>query len=58
MRFSITKADNGEVYFEIQAAGNFETLAMSETYRDKRDAIAAIEEIRRDAGGADIVDNT
>jgi uncharacterized protein YegP (UPF0339 family) len=58
MRFSISNADNGQVYFEIQAAGNFETLATSETYRSKRDALAAIDEIQRGAGGADVVDNT
>ena len=58
MRFRISTASNGEVYFEVQAGGNFETLATSETYRNKSDAIAAIDRIRRGAGGADVVDNT
>ena len=43
-------AADGQYYFEIQAGGNYETLATSETYKrpDKRDVRAAIDQIRRE----------
>lgn len=60
MRFKISKASDGQYYFEIQAGGNYETLATSETYkrRDKRDVRAAIDQIKREAAGADVVDDS
>ena len=60
MRFKIGKASNGQYYFEIQAAGNFETLATSETYvtGDKDDVRRAISLIQAGAAGADVVDDT
>jgi len=45
-------------YFEIQAAGNYETLATSETYVEKADAQHAIDLIMNGAGGATVVDAT
>lgn len=60
MRFKISKSSDGQYYFEIQAAGNYETLATSETYkrRDKRDVLKAIELIKGGASGGEIVDDT
>ena len=37
IRFRISRNRSGEYYFEIQAAGNYETLATSEGYRSKAD---------------------
>ncbi|TFV92605.1 DUF1508 domain-containing protein [Blastococcus sp. CT_GayMR20] len=60
MRFKISESTDGQYYFEIQAGGNYETLATSETYKrsDKRDVQAAIDQIRREAGGADVVNDS
>jgi uncharacterized protein YegP (UPF0339 family) len=60
VRFKISKASDGQYYFEIQAAGNHETLATSETYtrRDKANVLKAIELIRQGVSGAQIVDDT
>lgn len=60
MRFKISKSRDGQYYFEIQAAGNFATLATSETYKraDKRDVLRAIELIAGGAAGAQVVDDT
>lgn len=60
MRFKISKSSDGQYYFEIQAGGNYETLATSETYKhpNKRDVHKAIEQIQREAGGADVVDDS
>lgn len=58
MRFSISLSSDGQYYFEIQAAGNYETLATSETYVSKSDAEAAIAQIQGGAAGATVVDNT
>jgi uncharacterized protein YegP (UPF0339 family) len=60
MRFKISKSTDGQYYFEIQAGGNYETLATSETYkrRDKRDVLAAIDQIKREAAGADVADDS
>ena len=45
-------------YFEVQASGNYETLATSETYVAKSDAEHAIDLIRAEAAGATVVDET
>lgn len=60
MRFTINPSQDGQYYFEIQAAGNYETLATSETYkrRDKKDVLKAIDLIRQGAANAEVVDNT
>lgn len=60
MRFKLQpSADPAQpFYFEIQATGNFETLATSETYVDKDDALHAINLIKNEAGSADIKDET
>lgn len=60
MRFKISKSQDGQYYFEIQAAGNYETLATSETYkrRNKQDVLNAINLIMNGARGAEIDDDT
>lgn len=58
MRFKLSKASNGQTYFEIQATGNYETLATSETYWSKSDALKAIGLIQKEAASATIVDDT
>lgn len=60
MKFKISKASDGQYYFEIQADGNHETLATSETYRrrNKADVLKAIELIRQGVSDAQIVDDT
>lgn len=58
MRFKLSKASNGQTYFEIQASGNYETLATSETYVNKADALAAINLIKSEAASATTVDDT
>lgn len=57
MQFKLSKATNGQTYFEIQATGNYETLATSETYKDKSDALKAIGLIQKEAASARVVDN-
>jgi uncharacterized protein YegP (UPF0339 family) len=55
MRFKISQARDGQYYFEIQAAGNYETLATSEMYRQKSDAEHAINLIKQGAATAPTV---
>ena len=57
MRFVIRRSSNDQFYFEIQA-GNYETLATSETYGEKADAEHAIQLIRDDASSARVVDDS
>ena len=49
---------NHPYYSEIQAAGNYETLATSETYVSKGDAQHAIDRIMAGAASATVVDVT
>ena len=58
MRFKLQRGTSATqpFYFEIQAAGNYETLATSETYVSKSDAQHAIDLIKAGAGGATVVD--
>ena len=60
MRFKLQSSNDPQqpYYFEIQASGNFETLATSETFVDKADAERAIEMIRNEAAGATVADET
>ena len=55
MRFKISKSRNSQYYFEIQAAGNYETLATSETYTTESAARNAIRLIQGGAPGAPVV---
>lgn len=60
MRFKPQRSNDPKqpYYFEIQAAGNYETLATSETYVSKADAQHAIDLIKSGAAGATVVDVT
>jgi len=60
MRFKLQKSNDAQqpYYFEIQASGNNETLATSETYVDKSDAEHAIELIKSGAAGGTLADQT
>jgi uncharacterized protein YegP (UPF0339 family) len=60
MRFKLQNSDDADqpYYFEIQATGNYETLATSETYTNKADAQHAINLIKNEAASADVVDDT
>lgn len=60
MRFVIRK--NNEYYqpyyFIIQADGNYATLATSEMYAEKQDAINGLNIIYREANSAKYIDDT
>ena len=60
MRFKLQKSNDAQqpYYFEIQASGNNETLATSETYVAKADAQHAIDLIKTEVGGSVVVDAT
>jgi uncharacterized protein YegP (UPF0339 family) len=60
MRFKISRSTDGQYYFEIQAGGNYETLATSETYKspDKKDVRKAIDLIKAGVADAEVVDDT
>lgn len=60
MRFKLQHSTDQKqpFYFEIQATGNYETLATSETYVSKADALRAIKLIQDGASGADLADET
>ena len=60
MRFRLQRSKDPKqpFYFEIQASGNYETLAPSETYVEKADAQHAIDLIKQGAAGATVVDAT
>lgn len=60
VRFKLQRSNDPKqpFYFEIQAAGNYETLATSETYVSKADAQHAIDLIKSGAAGATVVDVT
>ena len=60
MRFKLQLSDDPQqpYYFEIQASGNFGTIATSETYVSKFGAEHAIDLIRSQAPGASVVDET
>jgi uncharacterized protein YegP (UPF0339 family) len=58
MRFRITKSRDGQFYFEIQSAGNYETLATSERYTTKAACQHAIDLIQKGAASATINDQS
>ena len=51
MKFVIKKASNGEYRFNL-VASNGQIVATSETYKEKRSALATIESIKKNAGTA------
>jgi uncharacterized protein YegP (UPF0339 family) len=54
----VVQRSGEQYYFEIQGAGNFEMLATSERYRSIADCQRAVEMIRTQAVGAQVVDRT
>jgi uncharacterized protein YegP (UPF0339 family) len=56
MYFHLKPSVNGQWFFTIVAGGNYKTLATSETYRNRSDALAAIHSIQGGAGGAEVVE--
>ena len=57
MTFELDRSNNGQYYFRI-VASNSKTLAHSETYVAKSDALHAINLIKREASSAPVVDLT
>lgn len=57
MEFQVGDASGGQYYWRI-VGRNGEPLAHSETYVNKRDAIAACELVQANAAGAPIYDHT
>ena len=56
-RFEIEAAKNGETFVRFKAA-NGETMVRSETYKSKSSAKNCIESVKKNAPGADTVDET
>jgi uncharacterized protein YegP (UPF0339 family) len=54
----VIQRSGDQYYFEIQSAGNYETLATSERYRSKADCQRGVELIRTQAAAAEVVDRT
>ncbi len=57
MKFTISKDKRGEFRFRIVAT-NGNVLASSEGYSAKASALSAVERIRSDAAGAEVVDES
>ena len=58
LEYEIATAANGEYLVRIRAPGNRATLAHSETYKDKDDALRMIEIIRANAADGEVDDKT
>ncbi|WP_064683311.1 YegP family protein [Rhizobium bangladeshense] len=56
-KFEVYKDKSGEFRFRFKAS-NGETMFLSEGYKAKASAISAIESIKKNTPGADIVDQT
>jgi uncharacterized protein YegP (UPF0339 family) len=57
MKFVVKKASNGQFRFNL-VAGNGQVVATSESYTRKQSALNTIASIQKDAGAADIDDET
>jgi uncharacterized protein YegP (UPF0339 family) len=55
---SVSGRRRGEWFFVIEAGGNFETLATSETYQSRAACEHAIELIKQQAASATVHDQT
>ena len=58
LEYEIRSGEDGQFYVTIRAAGNRETLAHSEGYKAKRDALHMIELIRAGAAEGEVDDQT
>ncbi|AIC28873.1 MULTISPECIES: YegP family protein [Rhizobium] len=56
-KFEVYKDKSGEFRFRFKAS-NGETMFLSEGYKAKASAMSAIESIKKNTPGADIVDQT
>ena len=56
-KFEVYKDKSGEFRFRFKAS-NGETMFLSEGYKAKASAISAIESIKKNSPGADLVDQT
>jgi uncharacterized protein YegP (UPF0339 family) len=57
MKFVVKKTSNGQFRFNL-VASNGQTVATSETYTRKAAALETIASIQKNAGGADVADET
>ena len=57
MHFSIYRSRDGQFYWEARG-GNYETMAVSETYTSKASAEHAIDVVKREAADASVLDMT
>ncbi len=57
VKFVVKKASNGEYRFNM-VASNGQIVATSETYKEKRSALATVESIMKNAGTATIDDQS
>ena len=55
MHFTIMRSTDGQYYWKI-TGGNYETIAVSETYTSKASAQHAIEVVRAQAAKASVLD--
>ncbi|AJC81020.1 YegP family protein [Rhizobium sp. BT03] len=56
-KFEVYKDKSGEFRFRFKAS-NGETMFLSEGYKAKASAMSAIESIKKNTPGADVVDQT
>ncbi|MBB4480248.1 YegP family protein [Rhizobium sp. MC63] len=56
-KFEVYKDKSGEFRFRFKAS-NGETMFLSEGYKAKASAMSAIESIKKNSPGADVVDQT
>jgi uncharacterized protein YegP (UPF0339 family) len=57
MKFVVKKTSNGQFRFTL-VAGNGQVVATSESYTRKASALETIASIQKNAGGADVDDQT
>ncbi len=57
MKFVVTKSSNGQFRFNL-VASNGQTVATSESYKQKKSALDTIASIQKNAGAATVDDET
>ena len=57
MKFVVRKNKGGEFYYQV-VGGNGEVMAVSEGMSRKQSCLDAIESIKKNASGADVVDKS
>ena len=56
-KFVVKKTSNGQFRFNLKA-GNGEVIATSESYTTKAAALKGVDSVKKNAAGADVVDET